>query len=281
MTYGESVMEQKHNVNAAAAHDQPCAACGKKISGKSFNRMGNLYCSLYCAELMRERLEKLDMTKIDFNELGPVVDRFMSTCQVCPLCLKCREDRPICEAYFEELHDDITIRWCCHCIYALSCMLSDGSVDRRVIKKLMQTAEQLARAGGYTGVSQAVFGMAEMELMEDFSHTPFPDNRPEPPKESHDHYLACVQCDKRFMHECFGLTEAAEKNLPRIETLLGKYPYCGHMRYEMAAMLLSPKADEEKIIRLIEKTKKIASEKGCHGGLHRLHYIAVGRSIPL
>jgi len=272
-------MEQKHNVNAATAHDQPCAACGKKITGKSFNRMGNLYCSMYCAELMRERLENLDMTQIDFNELGPVVDRFMSTCQVCPLCLKCREDRPVCEAYFEELHDDITMRWCCHCIYALSCMLSDGTVDRAVINKIMAKAEQIARDNGYTGVSQPVLGMAEMELMEDFSYTPGPDNRPEPPKESHDHYMACVQCDKKFMDECFGLTEAAEKNLPRVEALLNNYPYCGHMRYEMAGMLLSPKASEAKILNLIEKTKKIAKEKGYNGGLHRLHYIAVGRSI--
>jgi hypothetical protein len=91
--------------------------------------------------------------------------------------------------------------------------------------------------------------------------------------------MACVQCDKKFMEECFRLTEDAEKNLPTIEELLGKYPYCGHMRYEMAGMLLSPKASLEKIEKLIEKTKKVAKEKGYNGGLHRLHYIAVGRSI--
>ena len=39
------------------------------------------------------------------------------------------------------------------------------------------------------------------------------------------------------------------------------------------------KAAEEKIKKLIEKTKLIAGEKGYKGGQHRLHYIAVGRSI--
>ena len=258
---------------------QPCAACGKPIKGKTFNRMGSLYCSLYCAELVSERLRNLDMTQINFEELGPVVDRFMSTCQVCPLPLKCREDRPICGSYFEELHDYITIRWCCHCIYALSCMLSDGSVPLATIKKVMAKAEEIARANSYTGVSQAVFARAEYELMEDFSYAPGPDNRPLPPEEEHDHYLACMQCDKKFMDECLRLTEEAEKNIGPIEALLDKYPYCGHMKYEMAGMLLAPGASEEKIKKLIGKTKKIAEEKGYKGGQHRLHYIAVGRSI--
>ena len=51
------------------------------------------------------------------------------------------------------------------------------------------------------------------------------------------------------------------------------------MKYEMGGMLLAPGASEEKIKKLIEKTKKTATEKGYEGGPHRLHYIAVGRSI--
>ena len=265
--------------NQANTTQQPCAACGKPIKGKTFNRMGNLYCSLYCAELVSERLRNLDMTQINFEELGPIVDRFMSTCQVCPLPLKCREDRPICGAYFEELHDYITMRWCCHCIYALSCMMSDGSVKLDTIKKVMAKAEEIARANGNVGVSQAVLAWAEYELMNDFSYEPAPDNRPAPPEEEHDHYLACMQCDKKFMAECMGLTEEAEKNIARVEALLGKYPYCGHMTYEMAGMLRSPRATEDKLVKLIEKTKQVAKEKGYRGGQHRLHYIAMGRSI--
>ncbi len=258
---------------------QTCAACGKPITGKPEKSMGNLYCSVYCAELVAERLRNLDIAQINFEELGPVVDRFMGTCQICKLPLLCRKDRPSNGAYFDELHDYITIRWCCHCIYALSCMLSDGSVGLETVKKVMVRAEEIARANGYLGVSQAVFAQAEYELMNDFSYSPAPDNQPEPPKEEHDHYLACMRCDKQFMAECLNLTEKAEENLPRIRNLLGEYSYCGHMKYEMGGMLLAPGASEEKIKSLIEKTKKIAAEKGYEGGPHRLHYIAVGRSI--
>ena len=52
---------------------------------------------------------------------------------------------------------------------------------------------------------------------------------------------ACSAIENLWMN-AFKLTEEAEKNLPVVEALLGKYPYCGHMRYEMAGMLLSPKA---------------------------------------
>ncbi len=180
-------MEEHKQDAATCSNDQRCAACGKSITRTPVKRMGNFYCSVYCAELMRERLENLDMQQIDFNALGPVVDRFMSTCQVCPLCLKCREDRPVCGAYFEELHEYITMRWCCHCIYALSCMLSDSSVPLETIKKLMQKAEELAREKRYVGVSQAILGMAEVELMNDFSYQPFPDVRPVTP------FLLCLR----------------------------------------------------------------------------------------
>ena len=119
-------------------------------------------------------MENLDLEKIDFAALGPVVDRFMSTCQECPLVLKCREVRPFCGAYFEELHDDISMRWCCHAIYALSCMLSDGSVTRDVVQKVIKKAEEIARARGNAGVSTVTLAMATGELMEDFSYAPIP-----------------------------------------------------------------------------------------------------------
>jgi hypothetical protein len=48
----------------------------------------------------------------------------------------------------------------------------------------------------------------------------------------------------------------------------------------MGGMLTSPGATEEKIEKLIAKTQRIAQEKGYAGGQHRLHYIAIGRSIP-
>ena len=271
-------MNAQHDKSNAGSPLQSCAVCGKEIKRKPVKRMGNFHCSVYCAEQGRERMENLDLEKIDFAALGPVVDRFMSTCQVCPLVLKCREVRSFCGAYFEELHDYISIRWCCHAIYALSAMLSDGSVPMNIVKKVIQKAEEIARSNAHTGVSIAILGMAEGELMEDFSHTPQPDIQPEPPKEEHDHYLACVQCDKKFMDECFKLTEEAEINLPRIDALL-EYPYCGHMRYEMAGMLLSPSITIDKIKQLINKTRAIAKEKDYKGGHFRIHYIAIGRSI--
>ena len=256
-----------------------CAACGKPIGGEAVKKMGSLYCSVYCAELLAERLQNLDMAQINFEEMGPLVDRFMSTCQVCTLTEKCREDRPMCGHYFEELHEYITMRWCCHSIYALSCMLSDGSVPLATVRKVMAKAEDIARAHGYCGVSTAVMALAEYELMDEPHYVPGPDNRPAPPPEEHDHYLACIQCDKKFMAECLDLMEQAEKNLPRIKTLLDDYPYCGHMKYEMSCMLVAPGASEEKIKKLIDATKSIAREKGYEGGQHRLHFIAIGRSI--
>ena len=74
----------------------------------------------------------------------------------------------------------------------------------------MARAKKIAWTKCYAGVLQAVFAQAKYKLMEDFSYTPGPDNRPEPPKEEHDHYLACMQCDKKFMDECLRLTEEAE-----------------------------------------------------------------------
>lgn len=260
------------------AAQQYCAVCRKPIKKTPIKRMGNLYCSVYCAEQGRERMENLDLEKIDFAALGPIVDRFMSTCQICPLVRKCREVRRFCGAYFEELHNYISIRWCCHAIYALSAMLSDGSVPLNTVKKIIQKAEEITRENACIGVSIAMLGIAEGELMEDFSYTSFPDIQPEQPAEEHDHYLACVQCDKKFMDECFRLTEQAEKNLPRIEELLD-FPYCGHMRYEMAAMLISPVITIDKIKQLIKKARAIANEKGYRGGHFRIHYIAIGRSI--
>ena len=40
-------------------------------------------------------------------------------------------------------------------------------------------------------------------------------------------------------------------NLPEIEAMLD-FPYCGHAQYDIAAMLLNPNADREKIAQLIE-----------------------------
>ncbi len=70
-----------------------------------------------------------------------------------------------------------------------------------------------------------------------------------------------------------------KKIFPASKSCSDEYSYCGHMKYEMGGMLLAPGATAEKIKKLIEKTKKIADEKGYKGGQHRLHYIAVGRSI--
>jgi hypothetical protein len=242
-------------------------------------RMGEFHCSVYCAEQGRERMKNLDLDKIDFAALGPVVDRFMSTCQVCPLVIKCREVRSFCGAYFEELHDYISMRWCCHAIYGLSCMLSDGSITLVTVQKVIKKAEAIAREQGYAGVSMVIMAMAEGELLEDFSYTAYPDNPPDPPEEEHDHYLACVQCDRRFRDECLSLTEEAEKNLPEIEKLLEGFPYCGHMKYDMAAMMLNPQVSNETIKNLIEKAKQIAQEKDNKGGQFRIHYLALGRSI--
>ncbi len=257
---------------------QKCAVCNGPITGKPVKHMGELHCSIYCAKVNRERMENLDMEKLDFNELGDVIGRFMNTCMKCVFPLKCREVRGYCASYFDELHEYINIRWCCHAIFGLSCMLSDGSVDMETVKKLMARAEEIAREKGYNGVNPAVLAMAEGELMEDFSYTQGPDNIPPLPEEEHEHYLACVNCDKKFMDECLKLTEEAEALLPEVEAMLD-YPYCGHARYDMAAMLLNPNVPKEKIKQLIEKSRKVADEKGFKGGQYRIHYLSVARSI--
>jgi hypothetical protein len=257
---------------------QKCAVCQGAIAKKPVKRMGKLYCSVYCAEVNRERMENLDMDKIDFSELGGVVERFMKTCMECPFPKKCRELRGICSSYFEELHDYISMRWCCHAIFGLSCMLSDGSVSLETVKKVMARAEEICREGKHQGVSPAILAMAEGELVSDFSYEPAPDIRPPVPEEEHEHYLACLQCEKDFMDECLRMTAEAEAFLPEVEALID-YRYCGHARYDLAAMLQNPKVSKEKVKHIIAKSKKIADEKNFKGGQYRIHFLSVGRSI--
>ena len=149
---------------------------------------------------------------------------------------------------------------------------------RDVVQKVIKKAEEIARGRGNAGVSTVTLAMATGELMEDFSYTAYPDVQPAPPEKEHDHYLACVQCDKKFMDECLRETEEAEKNLPQIEAQLD-FPYCGHMRYEMSSMLLNPNVDMGKIKKLIDKSRKVMKEKEYKGGHFRIHYLALGRSI--
>ncbi len=273
------VTQMKQGADSRPAEVRQCAVCNHVIEKKPIKRMGNLYCSVYCAEVNRERMENLNLEKIDFDELGDVIGKFMRTCMDCPFPLKCREVREICSSYFEKLHDYITMRWCCHAIFGLSCMLSDGSVDMGVIKKLMAGAEEVARKKKYVGVSPAVLAMASGELAEDFSYEPGIDVIPPKPEEQHEHYLACLNCDRRFMDECLGLTAEAEKYLPDVEKMLGSFKYCGHARYDLATMLLNPKVNKSKIKAIIEKSKKIADEKSFEGGQYRIHFLSVARSI--
>jgi len=270
-------MKQENN-EKNSGETQRCAVCNGVITGKPVKRMGDLYCSVYCAEVNRERMENLDLEKIDFNELGDVIGRFMNTCMKCIFPVTCREVRDFCGAYFDELHDYITMRWCCHALFGLSCMLSDGSVAMDTVKKILAKAEELARKNGCAGINPAVLSMAEGELIEDFTYVPGPENRPAPPEQQHEHYLACVNCERKFMDECLRLTEEAEAFLPEIEAMLD-FPYCGHAKYDMAAMLLNPCVDREKLKKLIAKSKKIADEKKFGGGQYRIHYLSVARSI--
>jgi len=48
------------------------------------------------------------------------------------------------------------------------------------------------------------------------------------------------------------------------------YPYCGHMRYEMAGMPAQSLITIDKIKQLIEKTRAIAQEKDYKGGHFRI-----------
>lgn len=255
-----------------------CAVCKGLIEAKPVKRMGEFYCSVYCAEVNRERMENLDMEKIDFNELGGVVARFMNTCMKCTFPLKCREVRGYCGSYFDELHEHITMRWCCHAIFGLSCMLSDGSVTMDTVKKLLAKAEEVARRERFKGVNPGVLGMAEGEMVEDFTHELGPDNIPPIPEKQHEHYLACVHCDKQFMDECLKVTQEAEALLPEVEAMLD-FPYCGHARYDIAAMLLNPNVSRKKVAQLVGKARKVAKEKDFEGGQYRIHYLSVARSI--
>jgi len=267
-----------NNKNENNDPSMKCAVCNGEITGKPINKMGNIYCSIYCAEVNRERMENLDMDKIDFNELGDVVGKFMNTCMKCVFPLKCRTVRSYCASYFDEIHEYINMRWCCHAIFGLSCMLSDGSVNMDTVKKLIARTEKIAKEKGYNGINPAVLSMAEGELIEDFSYKPGPDNIPPVPEVEHEHYLACVNCDKSYMNECLKLTEEAEAFLPEVEAMLD-FPYCGHAKYDIAAMMLNPKVDKEKLKKLIEKSKKIADEKNFKGGQYRIHYLSVARSV--
>ena len=273
-------MAKNHGERHVKDGTPKCAVCNRTIEGRPVKRMGNFYCSLYCAEVNRERMENLDLDKVDFSEMGDIVGRFMNTCMKCVFPLECREVRSFCGAYFEQLHDYITMRWCCHAVFGLSCMLSDGTVGTGTVRKIMARAEEIARADSYAGISPPVLSMAEGELADDFSYSPAgEDIRPAPPAQEHEHYLACLNCDKTFMGECLKLTGRAEALLPEIDALID-FPYCGHARYDLAAMLLSPAVTREKIAGIIEKSRKIAAEKHFRGAQYRIHYLSVARSIP-
>ena len=84
---------------------QKCSVCNGDITEKPVKKMGNFYCSVYCAEVNRERMENLDMEKLDFNELGEVVGKFMNTCQKCVMPIQCRKVRSYCASYFDVLHE--------------------------------------------------------------------------------------------------------------------------------------------------------------------------------
>ena len=266
------------NKNKKTEVPQKCAVCHRVITGTPVKKMGNFYCSVYCAEVNRERMENLDMDKLDFNALGDVIGRFMNTCMKCIFPVECRSVRGYCASYFDQLHEHISIRWCGHAIFGLSCMLSDGSVDMDTVKELIAKTEETAREKGFNGVNPAVLSMAEGELIADFSYVPGPDIIPPVPEEEHEHYLACVNCDKLFMDECLKLIREAEALLPQVEAMLD-FPYCGHAKYDIAAMMLNPKVDKSKLKKLTGKCKKIADEKKFKGGQYRIHYLAVARSI--
>jgi len=80
------------------------------------------------------------------------------------------------------------------------------------------------------------------------------------------------------MDECIHFTQEAEKRLPEVDVMLD-FPYCGHARFDMGAMLQNEKVGKDKLQQLIKKAKKIADEKGYEGGQYRIHFLAVGRSV--
>lgn len=266
------------NIEHNSVQVQKCAVCNAEITEKPIKKMGDFYCSIYCAEVNRERMENLDMEKLDFNELGGVIGKFMNTCQKCVMPIQCRKVRSYCASYFDELHEYINIRWCCHAIFGLSAMLSDGTVKKDTILKLINKIEDYAKKNNYHGVNPNIVAIVTGKLMEDFSYKPGLDNIPSVPEEEHEHYLACVNCDKSYMDECLKLTSEAEQLIPEVEKMLD-FPYCGHMKYDLAHMLLDPDVDNDNVKKLIEKTKKVADEKNFRGGQYRIHLLAVGRSI--
>lgn len=257
---------------------QKCAVCNGDITGKPVKKMGNFYCSIYCAEVNRERMENLDMEKLDFNELGDVIGKFMNTCQKCIMPIQCRKVRSYCASYFDELHEDITMHWCCHALFGLSTMLSDGTVKKETVIKLLKEAEKYARENNYNGVNPNILAFVSGEFLDDLSYSPGTDVIPPDPEEEHEHYLACVNCDKIHMDECLKLTSKAEEIIPQVEEMID-IPYCGHMKYDLAHMLLNPNVDNVKVKKLIEKTKKLAKEKNFKGGQYRMHYLALARSL--
>ncbi|MFC1671260.1 hypothetical protein ACFL20_12785 [Spirochaetota bacterium] len=259
-------------------NSQKCAVCTKPITKKPIKRMGKLYCSFYCSEVNRERMENLDLEKVNFDELGDVIGNFMNTCKDCVMPIKCRKVRDICSHYFDELHDHISTRWCCHAIFGLSCMLSDGSVEMETVKTTIAKAEDIVRENGYVGVSPCVLSMAEGELVGDFRYVEREDYPPPPPEEMHEHYLACLNCEKDFMDECLELTQIAEDTLPEIDEMFD-FPYCGHCKYDLAAMLQNPKVSKGKIKGIVDKARKVAKEKKYQGGQYRIHYLTLARSI--
>jgi hypothetical protein len=157
-------------------------------------------------------------------------------------------------------------------------MLSDGTIKKETVIKVLKEAENYARKNNYHGVNPNIIAIVTGDLLDDLSYTPGADVIPPEPEEEHEHYLACVNCEKSYMDECLKLTSEAEEVIPQVEKMID-IPYCGHMKYDLAHMLLNPNVDNEKVQKLIDKTKKVVKEKNFRGGQYRMHYLAVARSV--
>jgi len=105
--------------------------------------MGNLHCSIVLRRTGTERMENLDLEKIDFAALGPVVDRFTEHLPGMPLAAQCVRCEASAAPISKSCTINISIRWVLamwgvSAIDTGSAMLSDGSVPLDTVNKVIR-----------------------------------------------------------------------------------------------------------------------------------------------
>lgn len=257
-----------------------CKTCKEKITESAPIIVDDLdFCSDYCVEFYKTKMDLFASSgSMYIEKLGYIGQEFIDMCRKCGLSKTCIKIRGVCASYEDETHDWIEGKWCCHSVHNLSAMLSDGTVTKDAVKKIMRTAEELRDSGKSRSIFPSLLDKAISNMGIDLKYEKVKENPPAPIEPKTDHYMACVICDDETVQQCLLISEEARKNLDFVKKSVNRL-WCGHAQYALASALLGEKLNKKNIKDFISKAEKIAEEKGEIGVTHRTYYIALGRGV--